>query len=59
VQKALNEKLLEAQSAQGFIAGRCLVHLAADRGARKSLEALLDSGCQVTGCTLPVFILHQ
>ena len=47
VQKALNFNSLEARASEGFLAGRCLIHLAANQGAEKSATLLLESGCQV------------
>lgn len=43
----MDDKPLEAKAAQGFIAGRGLVHLACEQGAHKSVEALLEGGCEV------------
>ena len=47
VAKALDYNSLEARSSQGFLAGRCLIHLAAAQGAIKSCTLLLEKGCQV------------
>mmetsp|Transcript_7882 Transcript_7882/g.18007 ORF Transcript_7882/g.18007 Transcript_7882/m.18007 type:complete len:373 (+) Transcript_7882:87-1205(+) len=44
VKQAVKERGLEARAKPGFIAGKCLLHLAAERGAAKSVLVLLEAG---------------